>query len=67
MKPLLRESPKTARMDEALLQLQLQVAQRADQLAHARGTSLAPSDDYECWLQAERDILGSGRRLPESD
>ena len=66
MKPLLRESPKKAPMDEALLQLQLRVAQRADQLAHSRGASLAPSDDYDYWLQAERDVLGNGRRLPES-
>lgn len=64
MKTLVRETPKKAPMDEALLRLQLQVAQRADELAHARGASVAPSDDYECWLQAERDVLGSRRPLP---
>lgn len=59
MKPGEQDDPLPVLRDEDLVQLQLQIAQRADQLAYGRGASRQPSDDFECWLQAEREVLGS--------
>ena len=59
--------PKLVLTDEDLLQLQLEIAQRADELAHERGASRVPSDDYACWLEAERDILGGHEALAHVD
>lgn len=43
--------------DDPLLELQLRVARRADELARVR---FVPTDlNLHCWLQAEEEILGS--------
>jgi hypothetical protein len=41
-----------------LTQLQLQIARRADELARANVGRLKESNDLDCWLQAEREIIG---------
>lgn len=50
--------------EDDLLQLQLQIAQRADELAQSR---MLPHDydcDRQCWLEAERDVLDRCHRAP---
>lgn len=46
--------------DEDLLQLQLQIAQRADQLARAQQCGRDRDADLKYWLEAERDIFARG-------
>ena len=41
-----------------LTQLQLQIARRADELARAKVGRCEEKSDLDCWLQAEREILG---------
>jgi hypothetical protein len=43
--------------EEDLLQLQLQIAQRADELAQSQAGSRTQESDWHCWLEAERDVL----------
>jgi hypothetical protein len=45
--------------EQDLLQLQLQIAQRADKLAQSRRLDRNPEADWECWLEAEREIIGA--------
>lgn len=45
-----------AAWDEALLQLELRVARRADILSH--GTTSDPDRDRLIWFEAERIVLG---------
>lgn len=47
--------------DEAdLLELEIQIARRADQLARQHLTDRDHDDDLRCWLEAEEDVLSSG-------
>jgi hypothetical protein len=40
-----------------LLQLELQIARRADRLAQSRGNRCSEEDDLICWQEAEREVL----------
>ena len=40
-----------------LLQLQLEIARRADELAQSRAGNGSGSDDRNCWLEAEKEVL----------
>lgn len=42
-----------------LLALELQIARRADELARARPGTRNENTDWECWLEAEREVLGT--------
>lgn len=46
-----------------LLQLQLLIAQRADELARSRRFERSPDRDWQCWLDAEREVMA--RRLEQ--
>jgi hypothetical protein len=45
--------------DETLLQLEMRIARRADQLAATRGNDRA--DATESWWEAEREVLAEAR------
>jgi hypothetical protein len=47
--------------EDDLLRLQLQVARRADELAQSRGRQSTTPDDWEYWLEAERQVLSHSR------
>ena len=40
-----------------LLQLQLEIARRADELAQSRAGDGSESDDRNCWIKAEKEVL----------
>lgn len=40
-----------------LLQLEIEIARRADELAMSRGTARDHAADWDCWLEAEREVL----------
>lgn len=40
-----------------LLQLQLEIARRADELAQSRASNDGGNDDRNCWLEAEKEVL----------
>ena len=44
-------------MDD-ILSLQLRIARRADELAHARVPTAEERSDWQCWYDAEKEILG---------
>jgi hypothetical protein len=49
----------SALADEELFQLELRIAQRADQLS--RGGNSTPGRDLEVWFQAERDVFAENK------
>ena len=40
-----------------LLQLQLEIARRADELAQSRAGDGSERDDRNCWIKAEKEVL----------
>ena len=44
--------------NDEMLQVQLLIARRADQLARSRATQSDGNTDLNCWLEAEREVLG---------
>lgn len=52
--PLMLEHTDT--LPDALLELELAVARRADELARL-GSERTPAEDVSCWMRAERDVL----------
>lgn len=47
-----------ARRETELLDLQLKIARRADELAHSRTGDDHQAMDWKCWFDAEREVLG---------
>jgi hypothetical protein len=40
-----------------LLPVQLQIARRADEIAQSRSGTRSGSDDWNCWIEAEKEVL----------
>ena len=40
-----------------LLQLQLEIARRADELAQSRAGNRSRKSDRNCWIEAEKEVL----------
>lgn len=47
-----------------LLELQLKIARRADELSATRCSSHEDIDDWFCWIEAEREVMGAANRAP---
>lgn len=41
-----------------LLRWQLEIARRADELMQSRSSARQGGDDWNCWMEAEREVLG---------
>ena len=45
------------RNEADLLRLEMRIARRADEVAKMRGTFGRQADDWDCWFEAEQEVL----------